>query len=136
MTLRLVPQGMFAGAQAGTGQNMEEQMAAMMNSPVMQSMLDNPELMRTVLQANPGIQQVNPRAMHCHGRHCHMQLVCSCGACCARLPQVMAANPDFAQMLNNPEMLRESLRLATNPVCMLSSSRICVQVSRPVCGLC
>ena len=39
--------------------------------------------------------------------------------------QVMAANPDFAQMLNNPEMLRESLRLATNPVRMLSSGRIC-----------
>ena len=50
-------QGMFAG-QAGAGQNMEEQMAAMMNSPVMQSMMDNPELLRTVLQSNPGIQQV------------------------------------------------------------------------------
>ena len=38
---------------------MEQQMAAMMSSPVMQSMLDNPELLRTVLQANPGIQQVD-----------------------------------------------------------------------------
>ena len=34
-------------------------MAAVMNSPVMQSMLDNPELLRTMLQANPGIQQVS-----------------------------------------------------------------------------
>ncbi len=52
-----VQQGLFAN-QAGTGQGMEEQMAAIMNSPVMQSMLDNPELLRTMLQANPGIQQV------------------------------------------------------------------------------
>ena len=54
----LARQGLFAN-QAGNGQGMEEQMAAMMNSPVMQSMLDNPELLRTMLQANPGIQQVS-----------------------------------------------------------------------------
>ena len=28
----------------------------------------------------------------------------------------MNSNPEFAQLLNNPEMLRESLRMATNPV--------------------
>jgi len=123
MTLRVVPQGMFAG-QAGAGQNMEEQMAAMMNSPVMQSMMDNPELLRTVLQSNPGIQQVDSACCICYSWHRCMQLVCSLEARCGWLPQVMAANPDFAQMLNNPEMLRESLRLATNPVRMLSSSRI------------
>ncbi len=66
---------MFAG-QAGGGQNMEEQMAAMMNSPVMQSMLDNPDLLRTVLQSNPGIQQVKLHVTHCCGQHCCTLLVC------------------------------------------------------------
>ena len=31
-------------------------------------------------------------------------------------PQVMNSNPEFAQLLNNPEMLRDSLRMAANPV--------------------
>ena len=28
----------------------------------------------------------------------------------------MERNPDFAQMLNNPQLLRESMQLAANPV--------------------
>ena len=51
-------------------------MAAMMNSPVMQSMLDNPDLLRTVLQSNPGIQQVKLHVTHCCGQHCCTLLVC------------------------------------------------------------
>ena len=30
--------------------------------------------------------------------------------------QVLERNPEFNQMLNNPEVLRESMRLAANPV--------------------
>lgn len=30
--------------------------------------------------------------------------------------QMMERNPDFAQLLNNPQLLRESLQVAANPV--------------------
>lgn len=33
--------------------------------------------------------------------------------------QLMESNPEFAQILNNPQMLRESLQVASNPVCPL-----------------
>lgn len=29
---------------------------------------------------------------------------------------MMDANPEVAQMMNNPQMLREAMRMATNPV--------------------
>ncbi len=34
----------------------------------------------------------------------------------ARSEQMMERNPDFAQLLNNPQLLRESLQVASNPV--------------------
>jgi hypothetical protein len=34
--------------------------------------------------------------------------------------QVLDRNPEFNQMLSNPEVLRESMRLAANPVSLLS----------------
>ena len=46
---------MFGGA---GGAGMQDQMSAMMNSPMMQSMMENPELLRSILQSNPQIQQV------------------------------------------------------------------------------
>ena len=36
--------------------------------------------------------------------------------------QVLERNPEFNQMLNNPEVLRESMRLAANPVSLRSST--------------
>ena len=31
-------------------------------------------------------------------------------------PQLIERNPELAQLLNNPEMLRESMRVMSNPV--------------------
>ena len=33
-------------------------------------------------------------------------------------------NPEFAQLLNNPEMLRESVRVMSNPVSVVRRARI------------
>lgn len=39
--------------------------------------------------------------------------------------QVLDRNPEFGQMLNNPDMLRESMRLAANPVSISSETCPC-----------
>ena len=31
--------------------------------------------------------------------------------------QLLERNPEFAQVINNPQLLRESMQLAANPVC-------------------
>jgi hypothetical protein len=40
----------------------------------------------------------------------------------------MNSNPEFAQLLNNPEMLRESLRMAANPV-RVKHTLLCIESS-------
>jgi hypothetical protein len=84
-----------------------------MNSPTMQQVLDNPELIRSLIQANPGIRQVynEQHALFKMIQGCPGVLTVTVGA------QLMDSNPDFAQILNNPQMLRESLQVASNPVC-------------------
>lgn len=62
-----------------------EMMRQMMGSPFMQQLLNNPELMRNMLQMNPGVRELMDR------------------------------DPQMAQMLNNPELLRESINLMSNP---------------------
>eukprot|EP00193_Tetraselmis_chui_P009470 CAMPEP_0177768520 /NCGR_PEP_ID=MMETSP0491_2-20121128/9766_1 /TAXON_ID=63592 /ORGANISM="Tetraselmis chuii, Strain PLY429" /LENGTH=507 /DNA_ID=CAMNT_0019285335 /DNA_START=343 /DNA_END=1866 /DNA_ORIENTATION=+ len=68
-------------------------MAGLMDSPVMQSMLDNPEMLRSIFQSNPAIRDL------------------------------MERNPDLAQMLNNPQVLRESMQMASNPALMREHMR-------------
>lgn len=68
-------------------------MSGLMNSPIVQSMLDNPELLRSVFQSNPAIREL------------------------------MERNPELAQMLNNPAVLRESMQMASNPALMREHMR-------------
>ena len=83
----LVPQpGQDASASA-------DPMAQLLNSPLMQGMLDNPEVMRSMLHANPQFRQV------------------------------MENNPEVAHMLNDPEVLRQSLASARNPQLMREMTR-------------
>jgi hypothetical protein len=35
-------------------------MAAMMNNPMMQAMLNNPDMLRGILHSHPGVRQVGP----------------------------------------------------------------------------
>ena len=53
---------------------------------MMQGLMNNPELMRTIMMSNPQMQQV------------------------------MESNPQIAQALNNPEIMRETMQLMQNPV--------------------
>lgn len=100
-------------------------------------MLNNPEVMRSMIQAHPGLRQVRGAARAAGACAWSCQLVCSSGvtACAvgpchmpARVPHVISArtvfrpsqlmdtHPELAHMLNNPELLRESLRVMANPV--------------------
>lgn len=111
---------MFGGA---GGAGMQEQMASMMNSPMMQTMMNNPELLRSIFQSNPQIQQVRaetpPPQTHTHRWPGSLPEARGTRTLADRrtaLPQLMNTNPEVASMLNNPELLRESLRMASNPV--------------------
>ena len=68
-------------------------MASMLNSPLMSSILDNPEVLRSMFQANPGMRQV------------------------------MEENPELAHALNDPALLRQSLQSARNPQLMREMMR-------------
>ena len=83
----LVPQ---PGQDASTS---ADPMAQMLNSPLMQGMLDNPEVLRSMLHANP------------------------------QMREVMENNPEIAHMLNDPDVLRQSLASARNPQLMREMTR-------------
>jgi ubiquilin len=65
----------------------------MMNSPMMQSLLQNPELMRSMMMSNP------------------------------QMRQLMEQNPELAHVLNDPQVLRQAMELASNPSLMSEMMR-------------
>lgn len=65
---------------------MDPGMQQMLQSPLMQQLLSNPELVRRMLQMNPAVRELMDR------------------------------DPQMAQLLNNPELLRESMSIVSNPV--------------------
>lgn len=60
-------------------------MRQMMDNPLVQSLMSNPDYMRTVLTSNPQMQQL------------------------------MERNPEISHMLNNPELLRQTMEMVRNP---------------------
>nr|CDS30825.1 ubiquilin 1 [Hymenolepis microstoma] len=56
-----------------------------MDSPLVQSLMSNPEVMRSIMQSNP------------------------------QMREIMERNPELGQMLTNPEILRQSMEIASNP---------------------
>jgi len=81
-----------AGAAAGGGlfgpqqlMNNPEFMQQMMNSPMMQSMMSNPDILRSMITENPQIQQV------------------------------IQQNPELGHILNDPEILRQTMEMIRNP---------------------
>lgn len=83
---------------AGPGTFMDLQ-ARMQNE-----LMGNPELMRTILD-NPLVQQMmnNPETMR--------NLITSN----PQMQDLMQRNPEISHMLNNPELLRQTMELARNP---------------------
>ena len=101
--------------------NNPELMSQLINSPIMQNMMNDPELMRNMLAQNPMVSQVR------NFSNLFIHYWCKLDICAVQLPvltlmhtavflQIMERNPEFAQILNDPQLLRESMQLATNPV--------------------
>lgn len=62
-----------------------DMMRQMLDNPLVQQMMRNPEYMRNILTSNPQMQQL------------------------------MEQNPEISHMLNNPEVLRQTMEMARNP---------------------
>jgi len=97
----------MGGAQQGGGDSLQqmmqqsqqmmqqnpEMMQQMMQSPMVQQMLENPDFMRTMMQMNPQTRQL------------------------------MEEHPEIGRMLEDPEMLRQSARMMANPSLMREQMR-------------
>lgn len=83
-----IPGGGVAGS---VGMNAAIQQA--MSNPMMQQMMSNPEIMRSLMQANP------------------------------QMRQLMESNPEIAHLMNDPAMLRQSMQIASNPELMQQQLR-------------
>nr|XP_057903236.1 ubiquilin-4 [Doryrhamphus excisus] len=70
-----------------------EMLSQIMENPLVQSMMSNPDLMRQMIMANPQMQQL------------------------------MERNPEISHMLNNPELMRQTMELARNPAMMQEMMR-------------
>lgn len=84
------------GASSGTYMDMQsrmqhelmgnpELMRTILDNPLVQQMLNNPDTMRTLITSNPQMQDL------------------------------MQRNPEISHMLNNPDLLRQTMELARNP---------------------
>ncbi len=75
-----------------------------MQSRMQHELMGNPELMRTILD-NPLVQQMmnNPETLR--------SLITSN----PQMQDLMQRNPEISHMLNNPELLRQTMELARNP---------------------
>lgn len=62
-----------------------ELMRTVLDSPLVQQMMNNPDTMRSLITSNPQMQEL------------------------------MQRNPEISHMLNNPELLRQTMELARNP---------------------
>lgn len=65
--------------------NNSDLLSTILDNPMVQQMMNNPETMRTLLSSNPQMQDL------------------------------MQRNPEISHMLNNPELLRQTMELARNP---------------------
>uniref|UniRef100_A0A670ZLA6 Ubiquilin-4 n=1 Tax=Pseudonaja textilis TaxID=8673 RepID=A0A670ZLA6_PSETE len=70
-----------------------EMLSQIMENPLVQSMMSNPDFMRRMITANPQMQQL------------------------------MERNPEITHMLNNPELMRQTMELARNPAMMQEMMR-------------
>mmetsp|Transcript_157483 Transcript_157483/g.290101 ORF Transcript_157483/g.290101 Transcript_157483/m.290101 type:complete len:664 (+) Transcript_157483:121-2112(+) len=85
-------QQMMAQSQQMLMQN-PEMMQQIMNSPMVQQMMSDPETMRNMMRMDP------------------------------RLNQLMEQRPEIARMLEDPEILQQSMRMAANPSLMREMQR-------------
>nr|CCA15389.1 ubiquitin family protein putative [Albugo laibachii Nc14] len=70
-----------------------EMMRQMMDSPLFQGLLDNPDVLRSTIQSNPAMQQL------------------------------LEQNPQLNHIMNDPELMRQSMEAMRNPVAMREMMR-------------
>ncbi|XP_051926573.1 ubiquilin-4 isoform X2 [Hippocampus zosterae] len=70
-----------------------EMLSQLMENPLVQNMMSNPDLMRQMMVSNPQMQQL------------------------------MERNPEISHMLNSPELMRQTMELARNPALMQEMMR-------------
>ncbi|GMF41514.1 unnamed protein product [Phytophthora fragariaefolia] len=70
-----------------------EMVRQMMDSPLMQNLLSSPDLMRSLMQSNPAMQQL------------------------------LEQNPQLSHIMNDPELLRQSMEAMRNPAAMREMMR-------------
>ncbi|XP_022099681.1 ubiquilin-1-like [Acanthaster planci] len=70
-----------------------DMMQQVLNNPMTQSLMQNPDLMRQMILSNPQMQEL------------------------------MERNPEIRHMLNNPELLRQTMEMARNPAMMQEMMR-------------
>mmetsp|Transcript_10060 Transcript_10060/g.17681 ORF Transcript_10060/g.17681 Transcript_10060/m.17681 type:complete len:438 (+) Transcript_10060:136-1449(+) len=86
----------LGGAQSqggGLGGFRPEMISSLMESPAMQAILDNPEIMRSMMMSNPEMRSL------------------------------LEQNPQLRHALNDPELLRQSMNAARNPAMMQEMMR-------------
>ena len=103
----------------GSPQQMQDMLSNMMNNPAMQQIMNNPDSMRSMLQSMPAVSQVCWHALLSRLTDSVQQELTPC------LLQLMDRNPEFAQLINNPQLLQDAMAASANPV-----SRCCARQSQ------
>uniref|UniRef100_F1L1M5 Ubiquilin n=1 Tax=Ascaris suum TaxID=6253 RepID=F1L1M5_ASCSU len=96
------------GGTMGMAQQMmqnPEMMREMMNSPIMQSLLNNPDIFRSLIAENPQIQQL------------------------------VESNPELGHVLNDPEIIRQTMEMVRNPTMFQEMMRNHDQAIRNLQGI-
>ncbi|VDK43616.1 unnamed protein product [Taenia asiatica] len=79
-----------------------------MESPLVQSLVSNPEVMRSIMQSNPQMRELMEASP--------LALVLSLRPDLLVIHAIAKfRNPELSQMLTNPEVLRQSMEIASNP---------------------
>ncbi|CAD5210020.1 unnamed protein product [Bursaphelenchus xylophilus] len=101
------PQNPFSALAGGRNPMLgnPDMMREMMNSPVMQRMLSNPDLVRSIFSENPQIQQIIQR------------------------------NPELGHILNDPEVMRQTMDMIRNPTMFQEMMRNHDQAIRNLQGI-
>ncbi|VDM44008.1 unnamed protein product [Toxocara canis] len=100
--------GATSGSAIGMAQQMmqnPEMMREMMNSPIMQSLLNNPDIFRSLIAENPQIQQL------------------------------VESNPELGHVLNDPEIIRQTMEMVRNPTMFQEMMRNHDQAIRNLQGI-
>ena len=91
-------------------------LSQVLDNPVTQSLMSNPDVIRQMLESNPQMQEVFLKMFFFQPKDTQMTY-----SGCDPSFKVMERNPEIRQMLNNPEVLRQVTVLKAPSVQTFSS---------------